>query len=347
MAAVTTTNPADFADRIQTYFNPKLLEALDFELVLANYGWRKAYPANGLTIRFFRPRAANTTGVGAIAEGTTSATLTEVAVGYKDITLAQRGGIATITDLTQAIDLINTVQLYHKTMGADAALDFDTVIRNALRTGLNNSDNTYVAAGYFERFAGVVNTGDSDTDFATFHALSSANGKFIRATHLAAITQLRAARVPMIGGKYVVAVPPAVMHDIRQDTAWLAAATNVDNKALYKRASIMLDGGAFVEHDNPFREAAAYGTFSATGANFSVFYLGDGAFGCPELSNKRAGGSQHGPRITILAGPDKSDPQNLKTTLAWKALWGSAPLITNVSGEVPHYLQLRVKSTFI
>lgn len=344
MAAVTTTNPADFADRIQTYFNPKLLEALDFELVLANYGWRKAYPANGLTIRFFRPRAASTTGVAAIAEGTTSTTLTEVAVGYKDITLAQRGGIATITDLTQAIDLINTVQLYHKTMGADAALDFDTVIRNALRTGLNNSDATYT--GYFERFGGTTNTGDSDVDFGTFHALSAANAKFTRATHLAAITQLRSARVPMIGGKYIGAFPPQVMHDVRQDTTWVAAATNVDNKALYKRASIMLDGCVFVEHDNPFREAAVYGTFSATGVNYSVFYLGDGAFGCPELSNKRAGGSQYGPRITILAGPDKSDPQNLKTTLSWKALWGSAPLITNVSGEVPHYLQLRVKSTF-
>lgn len=345
MAAVTTSNPADFASRIQTYFNPKLLEALDHELVLANYGWRKAYPANGLTIRFFRPRAATTTGVAAIAEGTTSTTLTEVAVGYKDITLAQRGGIATITDLTQAIDLINTVQLYHKTMGADAALDFDTVIRDALRTGLDDSDATYTGA-YFERFGGTTNTGDSDVDFGTFHALSAANAKFTRATHLACITQLRASRVPMIGGKYIVAVPPQVMHDIRQDTTWVSAATNVDNKALYKRASIMLDGGAFVEHDNPFREGATYGTHSATGVNFSVFYLGDGAFGCPELSNKRAGGSQYGPRITILAGPDKSDPQNLKTTLAWKSLWGAGPLITNVSGEVPHYLQLRVKSTF-
>lgn len=345
MAAVTTSNPADFANRIQTYFNPKLLEALDFELVLANYGWRKAYPANGLTIRFFRPRAANTTGVGAISEGTTSTTLTEVAVGHVDITLAQRGGIATITDLTQAIDLINTVQLYHRTMGADAALDFDTVIRNALRTGLHNSDAAY-GANYFERFAGATNTGDSDVDFGTFHALSAANAKFTRARHLACITQMRSARVPMIGGKYVVAVPPQVIHDIRQDTDWVNAATQVNNNALYKRASIMLDGGVFVEHDNPFREAATYGTYSASGANFSVFYLGDGAFGCPELSNKRAGGSQFGPRIIVLAAPDKSDPQNLKTTIAWKSLWGAGPLITNVAGEVPHYLQFRCKSTW-
>lgn len=345
MAAVTTTNPADFADRIQTFFNPKLLKALDFALVLASYGLRQAYPAHGATIRFFRPRAANTTGVAAIAEGVTPATLTEVAVGYVDVPLAQRGAHATITDLVQAIDLLNTVQLYVETMGADAALDLDTVIRTALMTGLNDSNATY-GANYFERFAGVANTGNSANDFATMHALSAANAKMTRARHLANITQLRAARVPMIGGKYVVVTPPQVIHDIRQDADWVAAATQVNNSALYKRSTIELDGGVFVEHDNPFREAAVYKTLDAAGANFTVHYLGQGAFGCPELSNKRAGASPMGPRITVLANADKSDPHNLKSVLAWKAFYGAKAFITSVAGEVPHYLNFRCKSTF-
>jgi len=345
MAAITTSNPADFANRIQTYFNPKLLEALDFELVLASYGQRKAYPATGTSIRFFRPRAANTTGVGAIAEGVTPTTLTEVAVGHVDVSLSQRGALATVTDLVQAIDLLNTVQLYVSTMGSDAALDLDTVIRNAIRTGLHNTDATY-GANYFERFAGVTNTADSDADFATMHALSAANAKMTRARHLACVTQLRAARVPMIGGKYVAVTPPAVIHDIRQDTDWVNAATQVNNQALYKRGVIQLDGCVFVEHDNPFREEATYGTHSATGSNFTTFYLGRDAFGCPELSNKKAGGSPMGPRMTVLANADKGDPLNLKTFIGWKCFYGAAPFITNVSGEVPHYLQFRCKSTF-
>jgi N4-gp56 family major capsid protein len=345
MAAVTTTNPADFANRIQTYFNPKLLKALDFELVLASYGLKQAYPAHGATIRFFRPRAANTTGVAAIAEGVTPATLTEVAVGYVDVPLTQRGAHATITDLAQAIDLLNTVSLYTETMGKDAALDLDTVVRTALNTGLADSDATY-GANYFERFAGVVNTGDSSADFATMHALSAANAKMTRTRHLANITQLRAARVPMIGGKYVVVTPPQVIHDIRQDTDWVNAATQVNNQALYKRGVIELDGGVFVEHDNPSREEAVYGTQSATGSNYTVHYLGQGAFGCPELSNKRAGGSPMGPRLTVLAGADKADPHNLKTVLAWKAMYGAKAFITSVTGEVPHYLNFRCKSTF-
>lgn len=357
MAGVNTGNPADFTNRIQTYFNPKLLEALDFELTLASYGMRKAYPANGATIRFFRPRAANTTGVATISEGTTPTTLTEVAVGHIDVTLAQRGALATITDLVRAEDLIDTLQLYVKTMGKDAALDMDTVIRDALRTGLNNSVQvTYAGSGaygglYFERFAGATTgTGAGDDTsaecHATFNALAASDAKFTRARHLGNVTTLKAARVPTIGGRYVAFTPPQVMSDVRQDTDWVAAAVNVNNNALYKGGEIMLDGCVLVNTDNPFREGATYGTHSATGANFSVFYLGEGAFGCPEHSNKIAGGSQMGPKLIILPNADKADPLALKTYLGWKAFWGAKPFITSVAGEVPHYLQFRCKSTY-
>src|SRR5436853_2499330 len=183
MSQATTTNPADFASRIQTYFDPKLLKSLELELVLASYGLRQSYPANGTSIRFFRPRAANTTGVGTIAEGATPATLTEVAVGYVDIPLSQRSARAEITDLVQAIDLLNTVQLYVDTMGADAALDLDTVVRNALVTGLNDSNATYTGA-YFERFAGVAPTRNWANEFAALFALRASNSKFTRARQL-------------------------------------------------------------------------------------------------------------------------------------------------------------------
>lgn len=357
-ATVTTTNPADFANRTQTYFNPKLLKALLFNLVLAPYGAKKDYPAIGLTIRFFRPRAANKSYVGAIAEGVTPANKTEVAVGYVDVPLAQRGALAEITDLVQAVDLLDTVRLHVDTMGADAALDLDTVVRNALMTGVLNSNNLYTYGptntkqGYFERFAGINNTGNSVVDFASLVALTPANSKLTRARHLQMLTQLRAARVPMIGGKYVVAIAPEVMSDVRGDVDWFTAATRMADGSVFKNGEIELDGGVFVPHDNSFIEDDVYGTYDdhddgAAGLVYSSIYLGADAFGIPQLSNKRAGSSQMAPHITILAGPDKSDPNNLKTTLAWKALWGCKPFITNVTGEVPHYGVLRTKTAFV
>ena len=352
-AAVTTSNPSDFANRIQTYFNPKLLEALQFNLVMASYGMRQAFPAIGTSIRFFRPRPADSSYVtNPTTEGTTPTNLTEVAVGYVDVPLTQKAGLATITDITQAIDLVNTVQLYTKTMGADAALHLDDICRNAVVTGLNDSDAKFGTGNYFERFAGTTNTGTSSTDFATFNALSTSNGKITRAEHLKCVTQLKSAKVPMIGGKYVAATPPQIIHDIRQDTTWTAAATYSDPEKLYKGMQIMLDGCAFVEQTNPWREGATYKTYSATGANYGTIYLGEGAFGCPELTNTRAGGSPMSPKLVVLAQPDKYDPLNLQTTIGWKAFYGAKLLVATTNGttpaswERPRALLLRSKSTF-
>lgn len=342
---ITTTT--DIANRLQTYFNPKLLEALDFNLVLSTYGLKEGYEIHGTTIRFYRPRAANTDGVGALTQATVPTTLATVATGHKDITLSQRGELSEkISDVVQATDLLNIVQLYQKTFGEDGALDLDTVVRNSLITGLADSDAAY--SGYFERFAGVTNTGDSSTDFGTFHALSAANASFTRARHLAMVTQLKDARVKTIGGLYVAVVPPATMHDIRLDTTWLAAAQQVDNQALYKHGTIILDGAVFVEGDNPFREAATYGTYSATGANRSNIYLGRHAFGVPNLKDKRAGSGPMKPKIYITGlTPDSNNPLAQWVQIGWKNFYGAAPFITSVAGEVPHYGILRTKSTFI
>src|ERR1043166_1333479 len=194
------TDVADIAARAQTLFNPKLLDRLSFNLVLASYGLSKGYEIHGTTIRFFRARAASRSGVGAIAEGTVPTSLATVPTGYKDITLSQRGELSEkITDVVLATDLINLIELYTETFGEDGALDLDYVCLNALVQGLLNSDTTY--GTYFERFAGVVPTGDSSDDFETMHALSTANAKFTRPRHLTMITQLKDKRVKKIGGK--------------------------------------------------------------------------------------------------------------------------------------------------
>lgn len=354
MATATTSNPADFSNRTQTLFNKKLLEALQFELVLARYGLSEGYKTIGDTIRFFRPRKANTTGVGALTEGTTPSTLTEVAVGHKDIQLGQRGALAKITDKLQAIDLINTLEVYHKTMAADCALDYDTVIRDALIDGIQGSDQTYLSAvdgGYFERFAGVTNSSTSAASFSDLSGVSKENGKISREAGLAVVTQLKTAGIPTIGGKYYGITPPQVLHDMRRDSLWLQAAVYSDPDKLYNRHAITVDGIAYSEATNPYTEGTTYGTLGTTdpgtGLIYSTIVLGKDAFGIPNLDNKRAGGSQQAPKIIVLDKADKTDPLNQLTVLGWKSFFGAAPFITNVSGERPRYVVLRSKSTFV
>lgn len=377
MAAVTTTNPADFADRTQTYFNPKLLKALQYNLKLAGYGLSEGYKAIGTTIRFFRPRKANTTGINAeagrttslaitklttptaLTEGTAPTTLTEVKVGYVDISMYQQGGLATITDKLQAIDLLNTLQVYTKTMGADAALDYDTVIRDSLVSGVASSNSSYTNStndgGYFERFSGVQNTGNSAADYASLAGLTKPNARITRGQALGVVTQLATSKIEKIGGNYVGVVPPQVVHDIRQDELWLRAATFQDSQNLYKDLELMLDGVAYVKANNPWVEGTTYLTESATdpgdGLIYSTIYLGADAFGIPNLSNKRAGGTQSSPKIVILDTADKSDPLNQKTVIGWKSFFGAGPFIcasrTNEIADIPRYVVFRSKSTFI
>lgn len=369
MAIATTSNPSDFANRTQTLYNPKILKALQFNLKLAGYGLSQGYKTIGDTIRFFRPRKANASGINAqaltglditpsatptvLSEGVKPTNLTEVAVGHVDIKMTQRAAYAELTDRLQAIDLLGTLDVYSKTMGEDAALDYDNVIRNWLIDGLYNSDATYnsgLDGGFFERFAGVTNSGDSSTDFASLSGLSKPNAKMTRTEALKMVTQLKTANIPKIGGKYVAVVPPQVIHDMRLDTTWVAAATNSDPEKLYKDLALMVDGVAYVEATNPWVEGATYGTESTTdpgdGLIYSTIYLGADAFGIPNLTNKTAGGTQQAPKLIILNTPDKADPLNQKTCLGWKSFFGAAPFITSVSGERPRYGILRTKTTY-
>lgn len=368
-STVSTSNPADFANRTQTLFNPKLLKSLLYELRIAQYGLSEGYKAIGTTIRFFRPRKANVAGINAeaitqsitpsstptvLAEGVAPTNLTEVAVGYVDILMGQRAGLAKLTDKLQAIDLLNTLSVYSTTMGADAALDYDGVVRNSLINGVYNSNNTYQNGndgGFFERFVGVLNTGNSNADFGTLAAASKASGKFTRAAHIGCVTQLKTSKVKKIMDKYVAIMPPQVVHDLRQDTTWVQTGTYQDKNALFKDEVITLDGCVFVEANNPWIEGAVYGTESSTdpgnGLVYSTVYLGAEAFGIPNLSNKIAGGSQQAPKIIILNTPDKADPLNQLTVIGWKSLFGAKPFITNLTDERPHYIVLRSKSTYV
>lgn len=369
-AAITTANPADFANRQQAYFNPKILKALQYSLKLCQYGLSQGYTTIGDTIRFFRPRKASTSYINAqaltgltitpllaptvLSEGVKPTNLTEVGVGYVDIKMTQRAALAQISDRTTALDLLNTLEVYSKTMGEDAALDYDTVVRNWLINGVYNSGTTYVNGddgGYFERFAGVENTGNSAADFATLSGLAKVNGKITRGVALGVVTQLATSKVPKINGNYVCVVAPQVVHDIRQDELWLRAATFAGDP-LYKDLEVMLDGVAYVKASNPFIEDAVYGTEDATdddnsGLIYSNIYLGADAFGIPNLTNKEAGGSQQAPRLQIVNGADKADPLNQLRYIGWKSFFGAAPFVTSVSQERPRFVVLRAKSTFV
>lgn len=378
--AILTTAPADFANRQQKYFSRQLLQALTFNLKLGRYGTAKELPANSAatTIRFFRPRRAKKgtaiSGPRALTEGTPLTPQTGGAnIGYVDIQLAQRGDLTSISDIVRAVDLFDTLAVNSKTMGADAALDLDFVCSHAIvsNPGVNDLDGTpnpipagqrtmYNSNTSYERFAGVVGTLVSATDFATLAAASNNNTKLTRAVHIGAVTRLKGVSgkpgVPQINGKYKALIAPEVMGDLRQDSVWLQSAVFNNNKtagSLDQWVEFTLDGCDFVENGSPFIETAGnYGVYSPDASDnvanniYSNIYLGAEAFGVPKLSGMKAGSDPYAPSLIVLDKPDKSDPANQQTTIAWKAYYQAGLLWTNEATDVPHLVVLRSKSTF-
>jgi N4-gp56 family major capsid protein len=350
-----------------------------YELRLGAFGVQKEVPANMAadTIRFFRPRRAKkgtaTSGPRALNESVPLTPQTGgAAVGYVDCALKQRGDATSMSDIQRAVDLFDTLQVNVKTIGADAALDFDFVCSHAIvsAAGVADLDGTpnpipagqttlYNSNTNFERFCGVVNTLNSGNDFATLAALSPTLSKISRAAHLGMVTRLRGINgepgVPMIGGRYKALVAPEVLMDLRQDSVWLAAAqyNNTEKIGIDKWVEFTLDGCDFVENRSPFIETTGhYGVYSpdaggATANNiYSNIYLGQEFFGVPKLSGMRAGSDPKAPSLIILDKPDKADPANQQTIVSWKAFYSAVLLLTSEVTDRPHGGILRSHSTF-
>lgn len=335
MAMTTTSNPADVANRLQTYFSKELLDHAVNMLRKAEFGQKAELPkkASSKTIRFFRKRAAQTDDIVTLTEGVPPTTYTEVELENVDATLVQYGEVTKISDVMELIDAFNPLQLAIPTMGEDAALHCDTIVRNAWITGFNNIDSGQ------ERFAGVTGTGDSSVDWASLAALAAASSKVTRAICQGCATQLKVNKTPRIDGHFVCVIPPQLTHDLMNDTDWLDAAKYSNVQALYKGEIGMLDGVRYVEDTNPFIEdnSGAYGTYAAAGEIFTAAFFGRDMYGVPKLAGTK---SPWKPSVSVVKGADKSDPLDQFCMAGWKVFWTSKVLNTNFG------VLLRAHTTF-
>jgi N4-gp56 family major capsid protein len=356
----STSNPADFANNLQIFMDRNWFEALDFKLKFYNYAEKRTVPGNAghTSVRFFRSRKANTNGMNRMGtdynEGVVPANYTEVSRGYVDCSLNQNIQLAKITDVVMAVDPINTVAKYSKTLGKDAALDFDEVCSNSMFANAAVAGNKlpagqrtlYGSNGLFERFCGIDPSLNSAADFAALAALNPAQARLNRAAHIGAITQLEENDVPMINDRYVAITAPRVTNDMRQDSDWFAAAIrNADTLKLFKGGEFELDGAIFSNTTRAWREGAVYGTRDNTGSIFGVAYMGEEAFGVPELSNGKAGGAGNSPITYLTTKASHSNPAAQFASMGAKSYYGSVLIWTNEATDVPHVVLVRCQST--
>ena len=125
------------------------------------------------------------------------------------------------------------------------------------------------------------------------------------------------------------------------------------------------DGGVFIECMQPnllFVEdaavAAATGigvhapaavntaTGVSLGAIYSTLYIGQDAFGIPNMSSG-PGSNPAAPTMILITKPDHANPLGQFIQVGWKAYYQAGLLWTNEATDLPHCGVLRCKSTFV
>lgn len=303
--------------QLQKQQEPKLLEHAKHNLVLANYGKKhKLKPnQNNRTVTFYRRAAADLTAAGApttLTEGGQTLTDRDLTYTAVDVSLTQYGQTARVSDIMSHIALLDFVKDNVALMGEEAALKADSIIRDQL-----SHPTTGLAKIYAQKLA----------NFNALVGATNAAGRLLPSDILRAVTILENNRAPMINGKYVFIVPPAVASDILNNAEWREVIRNNDAEKYFKGVIGELFNAIIVKHTNPFREANTVdteGTYAAAGTIYSCYALGAEAFGIVDMDS--LGGSPFKPQIIILDKADKSDKLNQYINIGWKTYWGSAVL---------------------
>ena len=367
--ATNVTTDAALANQYQNYFSKKLLTYAVQALVLDQFGTKAPLPAKSghKAISMFRWDTPKATDINTLTEGDASS-VGERAISLTKIskTLIQRGQIVKLSDVLNATDLFNSLQQSVKINGQDAAIDMDNITRNIL-VGSNVGDNVNSGAtaqegGYSTNPATNLDNGDSLTEiyadgtkqtaaggqYSTFESTTSGN-TLDGAAVLNAVTQLKVNRAqPTSGGMYACVASPQVLSDLMQDNTWLNASQYSNVEELYKGEVGRLFGAKFIMTTNPFITADALGTDAdrfiydaaaggGTGAAADVhasLFLGEGAYGVPELASQ----SPFSPKMIITDSADKSDPLNMLITAGFKVFWTALRQNTN------YYVIMRSKT---
>ena len=350
--ATNVTTDAALALQYQNYFSKKLLTYAVQALVLDQFGSKAPLPAKSghKAISMFRWDTPKATDINTLTEGDAS-TVGERAISLTKIskTLIQRGQIVKLSDILNATDLFNSLQQSVKINGQDAAIDMDNITRNIL-VGSNVGDNvnsgaTAMEGGYAADMSTKLDNEDTLTElyangtrqvdgsgYTTFSDLATDATLLDGAAVLNAVTQLKVNRAqPTSGGMYAAVCSPQVLSDIMSDSTWLNASQYSNVEELYKGEVGRLFGAKFITTTNAFITGGVLGTDAdrfiydtdaggTTAANKDVhasLFLGEGAYGIPELSSQ----SPFSPKMIITDSADKSDPLNMLITAGFKVFW--------------------------
>jgi N4-gp56 family major capsid protein len=318
-------NTSAVSNTIQAYYNKKLLDHAVLETKLVEFAQLEdlAPNAGNSSVRFFRPPQADLTATGApatLTEGTAPSNYRDISYTAVDVSLAQLGQVAKVTDIANTVGLVKYLDTAIGLMGEEFALDVDTRIRNIL---------FHASTGGTKRYAqGLAN-------FTALAGATAANGKMIPQDLLDALTNLKITRAPKINGVYVCIAPPQVTRDILNNSEFREVVRQNYADRIFKGEVGDFYGCRILEANNPMQEDETEGThatsFSSGGTNttgfiFGTLVTGKSAYGAVNMKKLGAASLQNRPSVIVVDEPDSGNPLAQYIIVGWKAYWAGVML---------------------
>ena len=282
------TGSAGLSAGLQTYYNRKLLETFEPNLVHTQFATMYPLPANNgkvMQMRKFTPIPANTK---ALTEGNPGAgkMLAETSV---TVEVKQYGDYAAFTDFLDMTHMDVNVAKKVELLGNAGARSLDALVRDELAT----CTNVIYAGGKSSRSA--------------LTAADKLTSKELRK----AVRTLKKGLAQPFGGYFVAIVGPDVIYDLQDDEAFVKVSAYQDKENIYTGEVGRLYGVRFVETT----EAKVFTGAGASGADVaSVIVLGQDAYGMTGVGGKTA------PHVIVkpAGSAGTNDPLDQINTVGWK-----------------------------
>ena len=222
----------DLSPEMKTFYDMRLLDYAQAELVHDQFGQKRPIPKNGGKTIEFRAFSPLKKALVALTEGVTPDG-NQLDVTTKTATVAQYGDFIVQSDVLELTAIDNTILEATKLLGRQAGLTLDTVTRNVLVAGTN--------VMYAPKYVDSVETA------VTSRAALDNTAKLTVDLVEQVVAELRAQNAPTINGDYVAIIHPYVAYDLMRDPDWRDPHKYVDTDNMYAGEIGKIGGVRFVQ----------------------------------------------------------------------------------------------------
>lgn len=300
-ATTSSGSGNDLSPEMKTFYDKKLLQDAEPELIHDQFAVKRPIPKNGGKIIEFRKFSSLQKATTPLTEGTPP-DAAAMNVSYITATVAQYGNVVKLTDMLEMTAIDNVILEAEGSLSTNAGKTLDTITREVINAGTNVI------------YAPIVN-GSTVTPVTARTSITSASRLRVEDVKLAAL-QLKRYNTPKINGSYVAIIHPDVAHDLMNSDEWIdvvkySAVDKIFNGEIGKLAGIR-----FIENTEAKIFAAGGASRSGTGKTnvYSTLVFGANAYATTEISG---GGLQMIVKQKGSAGT--SDPLDQISSIGWKA----------------------------